>query len=123
MMRTELNPRFTNQKSFYKKAHILQEGDVYTLESYTTRVMQYDKTARTLGVFGDWSSTTRRHQWEFMNWVDDLGNGEYFVNVYNHICKEEKIKSFAQFLREVDVIDLKNHTYKLNRDEQVKSFV
>lgn len=123
MMRTELTPRYLKQKSFYKKAHILSENDVYMLESYTTIVMKYNKTTRVLEICGDYSVTTRRHQWEFMCWLEDTFNGEYFTNVYHFICGAEKMKSFAKFLREVSEIDLVNHTYKLSQSGEVKKFI
>lgn len=119
MERFELISRYHRQKSFYKKAHIIVTGDWHTLESYSTLVMRYCANSKTLEIYGNWSATTRRHQWEFMHWCDNEF-GTDFVNAYWYVCKNEKIKSFPKFLEAVDEIDFENRTYKLHNGKRFK---
>lgn len=61
----ELKPVYDGRKSFYDKANVLEfENGLKILESYTTYVAAVLPDGRFLS-FGNWSATTRRHQWEF----------------------------------------------------------
>lgn len=61
----ELKPVYDGRKSFYDKANVLEfENGLKVLESYTTYVAAVLPDGRFLS-FGNWSATTRRHQWEF----------------------------------------------------------
>ena len=64
-MKPELKPVYDGRKSFYDKANVLEfENGLKILESYTTYVAAVLPDGRFLS-FGNWSATTRRHQWEF----------------------------------------------------------
>lgn len=65
----ELQPRYDNAKSFYKKATVIVNGNESVLMSYSTRVacitsgMTHEEDM--LVVFGTYSATTLRHIKEF----------------------------------------------------------
>lgn len=58
---TTLEPHPTQQKSFYGKAKLVQEGRLTLLRSYDTFVAQYDQDTKKLQVNGFYSNTTTRH--------------------------------------------------------------
>lgn len=58
-MKMELKP--TNQKSFYGKAKILDNGKTLTLLSYDTVVAIYDKESETIELKKYYSRTTGKH--------------------------------------------------------------
>lgn len=61
----ELKPVYDGRKSFYGKATVVEfENGLKVLQSYTTYVAAVLPDGRFLS-FGNWSATTRRHQWEF----------------------------------------------------------
>ncbi|KRL91671.1 hypothetical protein [Limosilactobacillus ingluviei] len=61
----ELKPVYDGRKSFYDKANVLEfENGLKILVSYTTYVAAVLPDGRFLS-FGNWSATTRRHQWDF----------------------------------------------------------
>jgi hypothetical protein len=53
------------QKSFNRLAKVEQNGNKFTLISYTTRVAMYDTDSDTLTTYGWYSMTTARHIKEF----------------------------------------------------------
>lgn len=60
----ELEVRFDSRKSFYKKAHVIENDGVKKLQSYNTIVAQIeDGIAK---VYGTYSPTTLRHIKEFL---------------------------------------------------------
>jgi hypothetical protein len=60
-----LEPVHCNQKSFYKRALVMHNGDVYTLRSYFTTVAVFNSATRELTTNGWYSMTTGRHIKEF----------------------------------------------------------
>ncbi len=58
---TQLTPAPTQQKSFYGKALIIQDGNLTILRSYETDVAQYNCDTQQLTVNGFYSPTTTRH--------------------------------------------------------------
>lgn len=58
---TELTPAPNQQKSFYGKALLIQEGNLTLLRSHESLVAQYDKDTKKLTVNGFYSKTTTRH--------------------------------------------------------------
>ena len=66
-----LQPRFSNRKSFYKKAKIITNGDTITLHSYDTDVCSYNlKTHTFKKLWNGYSQTTMEHINEFCNQYD-----------------------------------------------------
>lgn len=60
----ELEPIYSNVKSFYGKARVLKENGVIKLQSYSTIVAEIrDNQAK---IFGFYSATTTRHIKEFL---------------------------------------------------------
>lgn len=59
----ELEARFDSRKSFYKKATVVEDGDVKRLFSYKTHVATIKNDE--LIILGDYSATTQRHIKEF----------------------------------------------------------
>lgn len=55
-----LNP-VDGRKSFYNKAKMFEENNVYTCISYDTVVAKFNKSANHLQIFGWYSVTTARH--------------------------------------------------------------
>lgn len=55
-----------NQKSFYRKAIVLVDGDVKTLRSYDTDVATFDGSKATLFENWDSSQTTLKHVKAFL---------------------------------------------------------
>lgn len=60
----ELNPVYDSRKSFYKKAHVITEGDVIHLQSYNTIVCTIEGTRAV--IHGFYSPTTLRHIKDFL---------------------------------------------------------
>ncbi len=60
----ELQPIYCNQKSFYGKARVLQNGNSKKLVSYTTTVAEIKNGQAK--VFGWYSATTTKHIKEFL---------------------------------------------------------
>lgn len=58
---TKLAPIPNQQKSFYGKALLIQEGEFTFLKSYNTIVAQYDAGTKKLTVNDFYSNTTTRH--------------------------------------------------------------
>lgn len=62
----ELTARYDARKSFYGKAHVIDDGDSLTLMSYATRVMRVDRNGDvTVAFHQPCSQTTARHMREF----------------------------------------------------------
>ena len=65
-----LEPIFDRCKSFYKKAKILKDGDILTLKSYRTDILQYNTKSKKIEFLtaSEWcfSQTTNRHINEFL---------------------------------------------------------
>lgn len=59
-----LEVRYDSRKSFYGKAHTLEESGVTYLISYATRVAKIENNE--LEIFGTYSPTTLRHIKEFV---------------------------------------------------------
>jgi hypothetical protein len=64
MMKSELNPNYSNRKSFYGKAHIIEEEGRKTLRSYQTNVA-YIEGGKAF-VKRLYSPTTTNHIFEFL---------------------------------------------------------
>lgn len=60
----ELQPIYSNVKSFYKKARVLKNDDTIQLISYSTKVAEI-KNGKA-HIFGWYSATTTRHIKEFL---------------------------------------------------------
>jgi hypothetical protein len=58
---TQLTPIPRQQKSFYGKAILIQEGELTLLKSYDTIVAQYDAGSKKLTISDFYSNTTTRH--------------------------------------------------------------
>lgn len=63
----ELVPRYSSRKSFYGKAHVIEDGDNLKLQSYNTIVAEIEKNdcKKTFKYYGQYSMTTTSHQKEF----------------------------------------------------------
>ena len=81
MGKKELKPIYANVNSFYKKAWIIEEDDVITLQSYSSIVAEYNKITKELYFRGYVSQTTLRHIKEFMQ---QLG--------FNPVSKKEQLR-------------------------------
>ena len=66
-MEYELIPKYTKQKSFYRKAIVIQDKDEIKLKSYNTIVAKIiKKDNKTIYKYlGNFSNTTKAHQKEF----------------------------------------------------------
>lgn len=65
----ELSP-IDNRKSFYGKAHVIQNGHTVQLQSYDTIVLEWDEDKKTLTRYWDgYSATTMRHINSFMTYI------------------------------------------------------
>lgn len=60
----ELQPIYSNVKSFYRKAKVLKNDDTIQLISYSTKVAEI-KNGKA-HIFGCYSATTTRHIKEFL---------------------------------------------------------
>ena len=60
----ELQPIYSNVKSFYRKARVLKNDDTIQLISYSTKVAEI-KNGKA-HIFGWYSATTTRHIKEFL---------------------------------------------------------
>lgn len=60
-----LEPIYSGQKSFYRKAKVYCSGDVLELVSYYTTVATFNKKTNILKINGYFSDTTKRHILEF----------------------------------------------------------
>lgn len=120
MLTSELRPVYDGRKSFYGKAKVKIYPEAWIdLVSYSTIVCRFDRTTGIFEFYGDYSMTTRRHTWEFLLQMAD----EYIFSwsqIYNSICKQEKFKSFPQFLRAVRKVDPRDHTYTLRNGKTFK---
>jgi beta-mannanase len=63
----ELIPITINQKSFYKKATIIDNDSTTELQSYSTIVATYNKETKQFKLNGFYSKTTTKHIKEFAN--------------------------------------------------------
>lgn len=116
MLTNELIPIRDCRKSFYGKAKVVVYPEAWIdLESYSTIVCRFDRTEGSFEFYGDYSMTTRRHTWEFLLQVSTeyMISTDTWIKIYDSICKQEKFKSFPQFLRAVRKVDPMNHTYTL----------
>ena len=118
----ELKPKYHNQKSFYGKAKCFNRGGWLYLQSYDSEVCRYhpDLGIVEFLVDSNYSSTTRKHIWEFLNLLND--NYSYVMNanlvfVYNVISNLVRSKSLAGFLREVCSINFKDGTYTIENNK------
>ena len=66
----ELAARFDRRKSFYGKEHVIETPQTITLQSYDTRILQYNKRTKKIKFLcrDPWafSATTNRHINEFI---------------------------------------------------------
>ena len=71
-----LEPIYSSQKSFYKKAKVCdwQSLNILELVSYSTTVATFDKTTNILKIKGYYSKTTKRHILEFARQVLNNAN-------------------------------------------------
>lgn len=67
MKTTELTP-VQNQKSFYGKAKIINNGDISKLLSYDTEVAEYNHNTNKMTVNGWYSATTAKHINSFLEY-------------------------------------------------------
>ena len=68
-MKQYLNPQYTGNKSYYKKAIVYydQTTNTYALQSYDTRVISYNATTNTLTkLWFGYSRTTMKHIIDFV---------------------------------------------------------
>lgn len=66
----ELEPQFDARKSFYGKAHVIDNEDgTFELQSYNTIVSRCINGK--VEELGKWSNTTTRHQKEFRRQFED----------------------------------------------------
>lgn len=120
MLTNELIPIYDGRKSFYGKAKVEVYPESWIdLVSYSTIVCRFDRADGSFEFYGDYSMTTRRHTWEFLLQMADEYwiSKETWINAYQAICKNEKIHSFAKFLRTVRKVDTLTHTYTLRNGE------
>ena len=77
-MKYELEPKYDKAKSFYRKAHVLVEGDKKTLISYDTAVCYIDGDGLHR-LWDEYSSTTMRHVNEFalQNGLGSVGKANW----------------------------------------------
>jgi len=116
MLTNELIPIYDGRKSFYGKANVeIYPESWIDLVSYSTIVCRFDRADGSFEFYGDYSATTRRHTWEFLLQMsaEYLISKNVWVRIYDSICKQEKFKSFPQFLRAVRKVDPRGHTYTL----------
>ena len=77
------------KRLYYCMAQIIYPvfSDFIILQSYSTIVAAYQRTAGILWVFGHYSTTTAQHVAKFMNWIIyEYHDGLYYprkVNLYN----------------------------------------
>ena len=77
------------KRLYYCKAQIIYPvfSDFIILQSYSTIVAAYQRTAGILWVFGHYSTTTAQHVAKFMNWIIyEYHDSLYYprkVNLYN----------------------------------------
>ena len=64
-----LEPAPTQQKSFYGKALLIQEGKLTLLRSYESFVAQYDVETKKITINGFYSLTTTKHIRAFIYWL------------------------------------------------------
>lgn len=86
-----LTPVGVNQKSFYKKAQIITDGDIVKLKSYNTIICEYNtKTKNFKKIWGGYSRTTAEHIKAFIN----LFNINFNFNKKNWLANTEKKQKF-----------------------------
>ena len=123
MLTSELRPVYDGRKSFYGKAKVEVYPESWIdLMSYSTIVCRFDRADGSFEFYGDYSATTRRHTWEFLLQVSEeyLISKNVWIKIYDSICSQEKLKSFAQFLRAIRKVDPLNHTYTLRNGKTFK---
>lgn len=59
-MTYELKPHGYNQKSYYDKAIIIEDGNKRILQSYKTKVLEY-ANGKLFRLWNGWSTTTAKH--------------------------------------------------------------
>lgn len=64
-----LEPIYSGQKSFYRKAKVYCSGDMLELVSYSTNVATFNTTTNILKIKGYYSKTTKIHILEFTKQV------------------------------------------------------
>ena len=70
----ELTTRYDSRRSFYGKAQVLEDTDGnYWLKSYETIVAYCDRETGEVVTMGYYSTTTSRHQKEFVSQFDRTG--------------------------------------------------
>lgn len=65
MLKENLNPEFSNQKSFYGKAIVLRTNDELQLQSYNTIVCGTKRDGTLIKYWDGYSATTMKHIKEF----------------------------------------------------------
>ena len=118
--RKELKPLNTCQKSFYKKAWVIEteDGMIQALISYTSIIAIFNHETEVLtNVDSKSSPTTMRHYNEFLI---QCGVDKAIRRIYE--C--EKFKSFVEFKNRIEQIDMKNEKYKVfdPKDGKIKEF-
>lgn len=66
-MNTSYNLIPTRQKSYYGKAKVIEDGGVYSLQSYETIVCKYSVSGGFMRLWGGYSATTMKHINDFRN--------------------------------------------------------
>lgn len=115
----ELTPRYDSRQSFYGKAHIVEDDDLIQLQSYETIVVDFNRETLMVELSGEYSRTTSRHIAEFLHWLGDHYIDHNVWEAVRTIQEEQKIRSFAEFLRRVRWMDFTFGLYSLNDKEQV----
>ena len=71
----ELKTIYDRAKSFYKKAIIIEEGDIITLQSYNTLILKINKKNNNIEFLtkniNHFTQTTNRHINEFLKQFND----------------------------------------------------
>ena len=102
MVRVDFKP---NCKNVYAVGS--NSSKKWQLYSFHTKVMEYDGQSHLLKVGGKWSDDTSKHQLDFLKWIDEKC-GETFSQVAKDVSK---FKTFSDFLKEVDYVDLAKGVY------------
>ena len=108
----ELPAVYHKQKSYYGKAMVIFTHDNrIVLRSYETNVASFHLDKQKLLINGYFSSTTARHQSDFMlQFIPD------FFEVAELITKKENFKTLKAFLESIEEIDFMNKSYILKND-------
>lgn len=108
--RFELTPKVSRQQSFYRKAFVLIEDGIRTLESYETRVASFDPVSGVLTLNGWFSRTTGRHLEDFCaQCAEEIGVSWWKIRAA--IQEAAHLPSGRAFYDEIERIELKGTFY------------